>query len=186
MTEKKIKISPQNINLIIERARGNRINLYNELDKIENFSKNKRTVNVNDILKLTNLSENFSVYELVDNSLAKNQKKTLNILNENNFAIEDCIMILRIFLTKLKRLLKIQKELKLKKNIEKVLSNHKPAIFWKEKEIVKEQVKSLSYDKIKDLIVQTNDIELLIKKYPSTALNITTNFILEQSLKTNN
>ena len=95
-------------------------------------------------------------------------------------------MILRIFLTKLKRLLKIQKELKLEKNIEKVLSDHKPAIFWKEKEIVKEQVKSLSYDKIKDLIVQTNDIELLIKKYPSTALNITTNFILEQSLKTNN
>ena len=81
---------------------------------------------------------------------------------------------------------KIQKELELKKNIEKVLSDHKPAIFWKEKEIVKEQVKSLSYDKIKDLIVQTNDIELLIKKYPLTALNITTNFILEQSLKTNN
>lgn len=186
LTEKKIKISPQNINLVIERARGNRINLYNELDKIENFSKNKRTVSENDILKLTNLSENFSVYELVDNSLAKNQKKTLNILNENNFAIEDCIMILRIFLTKLKRLLKIQKELELKKNIEKVLSDHKPAIFWKEKEIVKEQVKSLSYDKIKDLIVQTNDIELLIKKYPLTALNITTNFILEQSLKTNN
>ena len=184
--ENKINLSSENINLIIERSQGDRINLKNELQKIINLSQNNKKIELEDILKLTNLSENFSVYELVDNSLAKNQKKTLNILNENNFAIEDCIMILRIFLTKLKRLLKIQKELKLKKNIEKVLSNHKPAIFWKEKEIVKEQVKSLSYDKIKDLIVQTNDIELLIKKYPSTALNITTNFILEQSLKTNN
>ena len=123
---------------------------------------------------------------MVDNSLAKNKKKTLNILNENNFAVEDCILILRIFLAKLKRLLKIQKELEIKKNIERVLVSFKPPIFWKEKEIVKEQVKILNYDKIKNLIVEVNNIEFLVKKYPSTALNITTNFILEQAIKTNN
>ena len=116
----------------------------------------------------------------------KTKKKTLNILNENNFAVEDCILILRIFLAKLKRLLKIQKELEIKKNIERVLVSFKPPIFWKEKEIVKEQVKILNCDKIKNLIVEVNNIEFLVKKYPSTALNITTNFILEQAIKTNN
>ncbi len=186
LLEKKIKISSENINLIVERARGDRINLYNELNKIEFFSKNKKKIEADDIIKLTNLSENFSIYELVDHSLARNKKKTLNILNENNFAIEDCILILRIFLAKLKRLLKIQKELELKKNIEKVLASSKPPIFWKEKEIVKEQVKMLNYDKIKNLIIEVNNIEFLVKKYPSTALNITTNFILEQAIKTNN
>ena len=186
LIEKKIKISSQNINLIVERARGNRINLYNELDKIENFSKNKKNIDINDILKLTNLSENFSIYELVDNSLAKNQKKTLNILNENNFAIEDCVLILRIFLTKLKRLLKIQAQFERNKDIEKIILDYKPPIFWKEKEIVKKQVESLSYEKTKNLIIKVNDIELLVKKYPSTAINITTDFILEQTLRTNN
>ena len=35
---KKIKISPQNINFIIERSKGSRINLKNELEKIANYS----------------------------------------------------------------------------------------------------------------------------------------------------
>ena len=181
LLEKNIKMSSQNINIIVERSNGNRINLYNELDKISSFSKNKKIIDTNDILKLTNLSENFSVYELVDNSLARKQKKTLNILNENNLSSDDCILILRIFLVKLKRLLKIQQEVEKEKNIEKVISSYKPPIFWKEKDVIKEQIKLLNLEKIHDLIVRVNEIELLIKKHPTTALNVTTNFILEQA-----
>ena len=181
LLEKNIKISSQNINIIVERSNGNRINLYNELDKISSFSKNKKIIDTNDILKLTNLSENFSVYELVDNSLARKQKKTLNILNENNLSSEDCILILRIFLVKLKRLLKIQQEVEKEKNIEKVISSYKPPIFWKEKDVIKEQIKLLNSEKIHDLIVRVNEIELLIKKHPTTALNVTTDFILDQA-----
>ncbi len=186
LIDKNIKISTQNINLIVERARGNRINLYNELNKVESFSKNKKKIEIDDILKLTNLSENFSIYDLVDNTLAKNQKKTLNILNENSFVVEDCILILRTFLIKLKRLLKIQKELKLKKNIDNIITNYRPPIFWKEKDVVKEQVRALNHNKITKLIVKVNEVERLVKKYPSTALNVTTNFILEQAVKPNN
>ena len=181
LMEKNIKMSSQNINIIIERSNGNRINLYNELDKINNFSQNKKNIDTNDILKLTNLSENFSVYELVDNSLARRQKKTLNILNENNFSQDDCILILRIFLIKLKRLLKIQKEIEKEKNVEKVISSYKPPIFWKEKDIIKEQVRLLNLDKLHKLIVKVNEIELLIKKYPTSSLNVTTDFILDQA-----
>ena len=181
LLKKNIKMSSQNINIIVERSNGNRINLYNELDKISNFSKNKKIIDTNDILKLTNLSENFSVYELVDNSLARRQRKILNILNENNFSPEDCILILRIFLIKLKRLLKIQKEVEKEKNVEKVISSYRPPIFWKEKDLIKEQIKLLNLEKIHDLIVRVNEIELLIKRYPLTALNVTTDFILDQA-----
>ena len=105
--EKKISLSQQNINLLVERSRGDRINLFNELNKIENFLKNKKQIKLEDIHKLSNLSENYDLSELVDYSLAKNPKKIFNILNENNFAVEDSMIILRIYLRKLKRLLKI-------------------------------------------------------------------------------
>ena len=186
LKEKKILLSNQTINLIVQRCGGDRINLYNELQKIESFSKNKKKIDIEDIFRLTNLSENLNFNELVDNALAKNLKKTLYILNENNFAPEDSILILRIFLIKLKRLLKIKSQVKIKDNIENVINNFRPPIFWKEKEILKKQVGILSYQKINDLIVKTNNLELTLKKNPSISTNIITNFIIEQSAVVNN
>ena len=178
---KKIPISQQNINLITERCRGDRINLYNELEKIENFSRGKNDLKTSDILKLTNLSQNFDFSELVDNTLAKNQKKTFNILNENNFASEDSIIIARIFLNKLKKLLKSKAQIKIENDVDKVINNFKPPIFWKEKDIIKKQINISTYDKIEKLIFEINKIELNIKKYPAISINLITNFILEQA-----
>ncbi len=179
--EKKISLSQQNINLLVERSRGDRINLFNELNKIENFLKDKKQVKSEDILKLTNLSENYDFTELVDYSLAKNPKKTLNILNENKFAGDDSILILRIYIRKLKRLLKIHLQNLEEKNIEITITNFKPAIFWKEKDILRDQLKILNLDKIKELLIKVNKIELLIKKYPTNSINIVTDFVLEQA-----
>ena len=178
--EKKISLSQQNVNLLIERSRGDRINLYNELEKIENFLRNKKQIKLEEILKLTNLSENYDLSELVDYSLAKN-KKIINILNENNFANEDSIIILRIFIRKLKRLLKIHLQNINENNIEKTINNFKPPIFWKEKDILRDQLKILNLDKIKELLIKVNKIELLIKKYPLNSTNIVTDFVLEQA-----
>tara|TARA_Y100001970_G_scaffold258833_1_gene339160 strand:- start:3458 stop:4444 length:987 start_codon:yes stop_codon:yes gene_type:complete len=181
LREKDILLSPQNINLIIERCRGDRINLVNELQKIESFSKNKKNIKSEDILKLTNLSENFNASELVDNTLAKNQKKTLYILNENNFVAEDTILILRTFINKLKRLFKIQNEIKeYNKNIDEIISNFKPVIFWKEKDIVKKQISILTLEKLELLLTKINNLELSIKRNQSQSTNILTNFILEE------
>ena len=184
LKEKKILLSMQNINIIIDRCRGNRANLINELEKLENFSKNKKNIEIEDILKLTNLSENYDFNELVDNTLAKNQKKTLYILNENNFASDESILILRIFINKLKRLLKIHTQV-VGSNIDEVITNYKPPIFWKEKDIVKKQIKIWNYDKIQKLIVKVNNIELLVKKHPSLSINIVTDFILNQAIEIN-
>jgi len=182
LRERKINISQQDLNILAERAKGDRINLNNELEKIANFSLKKKNIGINEILKLTNLSENYDLSELVDSCLSKNKKKLNNILNENNFSQEDCVLILRIFLSKLKRLLTLYLDPNIKINVEKALSSHKPPIFWKDKEIVKQQIKILDIQKTKELVRKTNEIELIVKKNPSISINVTTDFILSQAV----
>jgi DNA polymerase III subunit delta len=184
--ERKIKISPQNINYIVERSKGNRINLKNELEKIENFSKKKLSVELNEILKLTNLADNYNVSELTDQCLALNKKKTLNILNENNPSSEDNILIIKTFLYKLKRLKKLKIELENKKNSDVVISSFRPPIFWKDKDIIKQQLKIWSISQIKSLINKTNSIELLIKKNSQLSSQIVNDFIMERLEVSNN
>ncbi len=186
LNEKKIKISQENINLIIERSKGDRINLKNELEKIENFYNRKKKISNEDIIKLTNLAENYSISELIDNCLIKNKKKTLNIINENNFSTEDNILVLRTFLFKLKRLRKLFLNMKNTNNVENVISSYKPPIFWKEKEIIKQQLEIWSYEKIQHLIINVNELELLAKKNPQISHNLINNFILENTQKISN
>ena len=184
--EKKIPISQETINILVTRSRGDRLNLNNEITKIENFTKNKKEINIDDILKLTNLAENYSVTELVDSCLAKNTKKTINILNENNYSTEDCILIIKTFLIKAKRLNKLKSQTKENENIDQLITSFKPPIFWKDKEIIKEQVKNWTLKKVENLIYKINEIELLIKKNSSNSINILFDFIITQSNKTNN
>jgi len=182
----KIQISQQAINLIINRCRGDRQNLKNELNKIESFIKNKKKIEISEILQLTNLAENYSVTELVDNCLAKNKNKTLNILNENNYNLEDCIIVIRTMLTKSKRLLKLFQEIKISNNIDSAISSIKPPIFWKDKQIVKDQINKWSHKNIELLIFRINEIELLIKKNSSISLSVLSDFIIEQASTASN
>ncbi|MDC0856070.1 DNA polymerase III subunit delta [Candidatus Pelagibacter sp.] len=179
--EKKISISQQTINLLVDRCRGDRQNLNNELQKIESYIINKKNINPDEILKLTNLAENYNVSELIDGCLSKNLKKTINILNENNYSADDCILITRTLLIKLKRLFKIKKELEVTKNIDNVITSFKPPIFWKEKETVKQQISKWNLKQIENLIFETNNIELLIKKNSLNSLNILSDFIVSSS-----
>jgi DNA polymerase-3 subunit delta len=183
---KKIPISQQLINVLIERSRGDRKNLNNELEKVENFSLNKKNLNIKEIIKLTNLADNYSASELVDHSLAKNTRKTVTILNENNYSDEDNIIIIRTLLAKLKRLVKIYELVDEKKNIEHAISTFKPPIFWKDKPLISQQLRSWTRDHLKNLIYKTNEIEFLIKKNSTVAKNILSDFIINNSRKTNN
>ena len=183
---KKIPISQQLINVLIERSRGDRKNLNNELEKIDAYLLNKKNLNLEEIIKLTNLAENYNASELVDHSLAKNTRKTVTILNENNYSDEDNIIIIRTLLAKLKRLVKIHELVDEKNNIEQAVSTSKPPIFWKDKPLVIQQIKSWKKEHLKDLIYKTNEIELLIKKNSTIAKNILSDFIINNSRKTNN
>ena len=180
LTENKINLSQENLNLIIERAQGDRINLKNELQKIVLLSKDKKKIDLNDISKLTNLSENYSANELVDNCLCKNKKKTLNILNENIPSSEDNILILRTFLNKLKRLRKLRLSLRESNNVDQTINAFKPPIFWKDKDIIKQQIKIWELDDIETFIVDLNNTESLIKKNPQVSNQIINNMILDR------
>ena len=185
LNEKKINVSQEHLNLVIERSQGDRINLKNELKKIINFGEGKSKIELSDILKLTNLSENYSASELVDNCLCKNRKKTLNILNENIPSSEDNIFILRTFLNKLKRLRKLRLNLNENNNIDQVINSFKPPIFWKDKNIIKQQIKIWELNDIESFIVDLNNTESLIKKNPQISNQIINNMILDKVENTN-
>ena len=187
LKKKNISISQSNINLIVNKCNGDRETLLNELNKIEYFSKNGKKITAENIAKLTNLIENHGISELIDNCLAKNKKKIVNILNENNFNNEDCILITRTFLNKAKKILKLSSEFQNNKNIDLTISSAKPPIFWKDKEITKQQIYKWTPENIKQLIYKLSEIELLIKKNINNSINLITDFILnEASSNTNN
>jgi len=174
---KKIKVSQEIINVLVGRSRGDRANLFNELNKIEILSITKKNIDLDDILKLTNLSENYSVFELVENYLAKNKRQVSKILNENNFANEECILILRTILNRSKRLLKLKESENETGNIDLTISSFKPPIFWKEKDLVKKQIQSWSRNEIKNIIYRINDLEILIKKNSNNSVNFVSDFV---------
>ena len=183
---KKIPISQQLINILIERSRGDRKNLNNELTKIESFALNKKNINIQEISRLTNLADNYGASELIDHCLAKNTRKTVTILSENNYSDEDNIIIIRTLLAKLKRLVKIYELVDEKDNIDQAISQFKPPIFWKDKPLINQQIRSWTKDHLKNLIYKTNEIELSIKKNSTIATNILSDFIINNSRKTNN
>ena len=186
LREKNISISQSNINLIANKCNGDRGVLINELNKIDYFLMTNKKLNTENLMKLINLIENYSISELIDNCLAKNKIKTMAILNENNFTNEDCIIITRTFLQKIKRLKKLSSEFKKNNDLDKTIALAKPPIFWKDKEIIKQQIYKWRPKNIKKLIFKINEIEILVKKNFNNSINIITDFLLEQSSSNSN
>ena len=178
--DRKIPVSNSIINLITKKCNGDREVLINELNKIELYCKNGKTVTEENVSKLINLIENHNISELIDNYLIKNDKKTTNILNENNFSDEDCVVITRTFLNKAKKLLNLSKEYQEHSNVELAISSAKPPIFWKDKEITKQQIYKWSPEKIQKIIYKLNELELLTKKNMKLGINLITDFILDK------
>ena len=180
LKEKKILLSNECISVLVSKCASDRKNLLNEIEKIELYSKDKKEISNEEVFKIINLSENHSVNELVNSCLVKNQKKLFKILNDNIFSNEDCIVIIRTLLKKTKDLLNLVIQFHLNKNINETINNAKPPIFWKDKNIIKDQINLWSVNKLKNLIIEINDIEYQIKKNSTNSINLTTNFLLEK------
>ena len=183
--EHKISISREMINLIIERCRGDRQNLFNEIEKISSLLLSKKKITTEDVIKLTNLAENYSISELADNCLAKNTNKVNKILNENNFSSDECILILRTLLFKTKRLLELSRKNIENKNVEQTISSSRPPIFWKDKQIVKNQIMNWKVNEVENLIININNLEIDVKKHASSSLNLVLDFILNTASANN-
>tara|TARA_B100000674_G_scaffold306065_1_gene254206 strand:+ start:99 stop:1082 length:984 start_codon:yes stop_codon:yes gene_type:complete len=173
-----VPISREILNVIVDKCQGDRNNLNRELEKVEIFIDGNTNFDISDILKLISLSENYTVSELVDSCLSKNIKNTAKILNENNYTNDDCILILRTMLNKTKRLIKLRDDYDVTKNLDSTVSNFRPPIFWKDKDVIKKQL--LKWDKkdSSELIFEINELEKLIKKNSENSLRITYDFVL--------
>jgi len=179
-------LSGEIVNHLIKKSNGDRNHLITELDKIKMFSKNKKITN-DQVVKLVNLSHEHEVAELVNNYLTQNKMKLKTILNDNKIVQEDCIIIIRTFINKIKRLIKLIEAYNKNSDLENSVNSFKPPIFWKEKEIIKKQMLTWSKDQIKKLLYEVNNLELLIKSESNISGYLLVNFLLEKKFsKTNN
>ena len=184
--ERKLVVSQEIINLLINQTNGNRRGLKNELNKIDMFVNGKLKINIKDIQSLVKSDENYDLNELIDSCLSLNKKKTMSILNENNFSQEDNIRILKIFLYKLKRLKNLLSQNKNNNNLDITINNYRPPIFWKDKDILKRQLKIYSLKEINKIIINLNEIELKLKQRPQVSNQIIANFIIDKLNLANN
>ena len=183
LNKSNIKLSSSNINFIINKSQNDRHNLKNNLLKLEHYTFNKKKINQDVLSKLMNLGEEENISKLTNYCLAKNHKRTINILNENNYSNEDSVIIIRTLLNQSKKILKLVEKYESTKNMELTISSSKPPIFWKDKEITIQQIKMWSLKDIKNLIYKINELEIKIKKNLQISLKLITNFLVEQSNK---
>lgn len=179
LNKEKIKISKESINELILKSMGDRINLQNELEKILVFSHKHKSIDGKTISKLTNRANEENNSELVDFCLSKNRNKLIQLLTESNLSNENILIIIKLFLVKLKRLKKIKTELENNTNIESILSSYRPPIFWKEKDLIKKHLNIWNLKTIKSLILEINNLELKSKKYPYIASYLVYNCIFD-------
>ena len=99
---------------------------------------------------------------------------------------DDSILIIRTFLNKSKRLLNLLYEYKINNDLNTTILNAKPPIFWKDKQIMKQQIKYWTPESLKIVIYNLNEIELKTKKFTVNPFYILSDFILDKSsMKTN-
>ena len=182
----KIKLSTESINLLIERASGDRNNLRNEVNKLKSFALNKQMVSYDQVKELTNMVGNYQNDYIVNICLNGDKKKLNKILRENNFSFEDFLILLKIFSKKIHRLLKIKIFNRLEKNLDQIFNQIRPPIFWKEKEDVKKQVRLWNEKKLNLIIKKINEIELNCKKNHEISTNITLDFLSTVCNEVNN
>ena len=180
-----ISISSENINLILEKCSGDRKNLQNEMNKILNFSFKKNKITKEEILKLVSSQEGENYFELIDLCLAMNHFKVINIINNNSFNKNDAIILIRSFLSRLKRLVDLKKIQNKKGNIKETIDFFKPSIFWKDKEIVQKQMEFWTLERIYILIEELNTLELKFKRNYELSNNLIFDLIINTSKNTN-
>ena len=96
------------------------------------------------------------------------------------------ILLLRILSNKVQRLLNIKKQEEKSNSIEDIINTSKPAIFWKDKPIVKKQLLIWNLNDLKKIISEINNTEYLCKKNSQISKAIFFNFFLKICVKANN
>ena len=185
-TKNNISLSREVINLLIEKSNSDRSNLKNEIEKIKAYALNKKDLGVKEIKSLINFSGEYKSDILVNECLCGNILQYKKIISELYINTVNQILLLRILSNKVQRLLHIKKQENKSNNIEQLINTAKPAIFWKDKPLVKKQLLIWNLNDLKKIISAINNTEYLCKKNPQSAKVIFFNFFLKICTKANN
>ena len=182
----KIILSRETINLLIEKSNYDRNNLRNEIEKIKSFTLNKKKLEVDEIKSLINFSGEHKSDSLINECLCGNILQYKKILSEFYLNTVNQIFLFRMLSKKIQRLLIMKEIEKDHKNLDNLINSSKPPIFWKEKPMVKKQLKIWKQIDLKKTVYEINDIELLCKKNPQVSKIIFFNFFSKICTKANN
>ena len=181
-----ISLSSEAINLLIEKSNSDRGNLKNEIEKIKAYLLNKENIELGEIKSLINFSGDYKSDILVNECLCGNIPQYKKIISELYINTVNQILLLIILSNKVQRLLNIKKQENKSNNIEHLINISKPAIFWKEKPMVKRQLSIWNLNDLKKIINEINNTEYLCKKNSQVSKVIFFNFFLKICVKANN
>ncbi len=176
LKEDNIKLSREAINLLIEKSNSDRNNLRNEIEKIKSYSLNKKIIEIDELKSLINFSGDYKSDILINECLCGNIKEYKKIISELYLNTVNQVLLFRIMSNKIQRLLKMKEENSESNNIDSIINSTKPAIFWKEKPLVKKQLTIWSLADLKNIIININNTELMCKKNPQISKSIIFNF----------
>jgi len=180
-----VSLSRESINMLIEKANNDRHNLRNEIEKIESFSLNKKKIEIDDIKSLINFSGDYKSDNFINECLSGNLMQYKKIFNEFYTNTINQIFFLRMLTNKISRLLALKEEQDKHKNLENLIDNSRPPIFWKEKPIIKKQLSIWNLEDLKEIVYEINNIEFLCKKNPKISKIIFFNFFSKICKKAN-
>ena len=152
-------LTTQNVNLIIENSNLNRVKLYNELEKIVTFFQNKK-IDSEKLEIILDVKENNDFSLLKDAALKGDKLKTNKLLSDTIVDAENNIFYLNSINQRLNKLFEVKKNTS---DLEKIIDEIKPPIFWKDKPDFIAQAKKWNKDKIKLILNKTYKLEIQIK-----------------------
>ena len=162
------------------------LDLRKEIEKIKSYSLNKKKLEIEEMRSLINFSGNYKNDTLVNECLCGNISQYKKIISELYTNTVNEILLLRILSSKVHRLLKIKEQENKSNNLDNLNNTSKPAIFWKEKLLVKKQLSIWNIFDLKKIIDDINNTELLCKKNPQISNSIFFNFLSAICKKANN
>ena len=159
-------LTSQVTNLIIENTGLDRNKVNNEIDKIISCFKDKK-IDLKKIDLLINMRTNEDFNLLKDEALNGNRIKTNRLLADTVFEAENNIYYLSSINQRINKLNEIENLKQENSNIESVISNLKPTVFWKDKPMLIEQSKKWNKDKLQSALKKTYNTEIEIKSNSS-------------------
>jgi len=154
-------VSNVNLNIILESCNNDRIKVYNEIEKIKSFFQN-RIIDSENLTKLVNSPKIDDFNYLKDAAIKGNKSETNKLLNTTIIDQDKSVFYISLINQRLFKLIDILKMIN-KNNIENVINNIKPPIFWKDKQNIIDQLKIWNIKKIQIILKKLYEFEITVK-----------------------